>query len=200
MGLGCISHVQPQGLEISLDPHSQRCLFFWGSEIRAGDRWRMYGSSGNQGADSAASHEKKTTSPVTQDPSAASIPRQCPSYPVSLCQSQKGTSSGKAPQPCFRPGSRAARRVGVGQPRDSTFSQRRPPHPRSLLLDSRSLGSGACAALWCMVPTYPSPMASGSKAARDRWEFRGDFMILVFLRGCQFSPALPSFLPDCQLC
>ena len=75
-----------------------------------------------------------------------------------------------------------------------------PPHPRSLLLDSRSLGSGTCAALWCMVPTYPSPMASGSKAARDRCEFRGDFMILVFLRGCQFSPALPSFLPDCQLC
>ena len=67
-------------------------------------------------------------------------------------------------------------------------------------LDSVSLGSGACAALWCMVPIYPSPMASGLKAARDRCEFRGDFLILVFLRGFQFSPALPSFLPDCQLC
>ena len=107
-----------------------------------------------------------------------------------------GNRCAEALQPCFRPRSCAARRVGAGQPRDSTFSQL----PRFLLLDSVSLGSGACAALWCMVPTYPSPMASGLKAARDRCEFRGDFMILVFLRGFQFSPALPSFLPDCQLC
>ena len=69
--------------------------------------------------------------------------------------------------PASGPAHALARRVGVGQSRGSPFSQL----PRFLLLDSRSPGSGVGAALWCMVPTYPSPTASGLKAARDRCEF-----------------------------
>ena len=63
-----------------------------------------------------------------------------------------------------------------------------------LLLDSRSPGSGACAALWCMVLVYPSPTISGLKAARDRCGFLVDFMIPIFLCGFQFFPVLPQFV------